>query len=152
MKKTCKICLVEKPLDEFYLLFLKTKTQTAKHEGRCKECRRIEGRLHKRKTYDPIAARKQQIKRRDSGRMAISFARSVLKYPEKNKARYTLHNAIATGKIIRQPCEVCGKKESQGHHEDYSKPLEVKWLCRRHHADVHLKPTPLTTIIEEITK
>ena len=36
-----------------------------------------------------------------------------------------------------QPCEVCGQLETERHHEDYSKPLEIKWLCSRHHKQVH---------------
>ena len=61
------------------------------------------------------------------------------KYPEKNQSRIDLRNAVASGKVKRQPCEVCGNPKSQGHHHDYSKPLDVKWLCARHHAEDHSK-------------
>lgn len=57
--------------------------------------------------------------------------------PEKHLARAKLAYAKATGKVTQQPCEVCGSERSEGHHSDYSKPLEVRWLCRLHHAEVH---------------
>jgi len=41
------------------------------------------------------------------------------------------------GRLIQQPCEVCGSPESEKHHDDYTKPLVVRWRCRRHHLDVH---------------
>lgn len=40
------------------------------------------------------------------------------------------------GKLIPKPCEVCGEK-AQKHHDDYSKPLEVRWFCARHHQRHH---------------
>ncbi len=56
--------------------------------------------------------------------------------PEKHKARYTLDNAVRDGKLTKQPCELC-QCGAEAHHEDYSKPLEVKWLCQKHHSEVH---------------
>ncbi len=41
------------------------------------------------------------------------------------------------GKIISNPCCICGDENTQGHHPDYSKPLEVAWLCSKHHKEVH---------------
>src|SRR3974390_1123490 len=41
------------------------------------------------------------------------------------------------GKLIKKPCERCGKVTSQMHHPDYTKPLEVKWLCRGCHLELH---------------
>lgn len=70
---------------------------------------------------------------------------SKKRYPLKEKARQKLHQAIYSGKIDKKPCEVCGKKKYiQAHHSDYSKPLEVTWLCAIHHAEEHkkLKLTP----------
>jgi hypothetical protein len=46
------------------------------------------------------------------------------------------------GRLIRQPCEVCGEKKVEAHHDDYDKPLDVRWLCKAHHTDVHRKPKP----------
>ena len=37
----------------------------------------------------------------------------------------------------RLPCEVCGERKTHAHHDDYSKPLEVKWLCKKHHDEHH---------------
>lgn len=48
-----------------------------------------------------------------------------------------LDRAIKKGVIQRKPCEVCGDPNSDGHHEDYSQPLKVRWLCRSHHAKLH---------------
>lgn len=44
---------------------------------------------------------------------------------------------LRRGLITKKPCEICNSEGSQMHHEDYSKPLEIKWLCRRHHLDLH---------------
>ncbi len=62
---------------------------------------------------------------------------SKRRYPEKWKARAALNNAIAAGKMIRQPCSECGAKRAQGHHHDYSKPLDVEWLCVACHGVEH---------------
>ena len=41
------------------------------------------------------------------------------------------------GLIIAKPCEVCGSKNVQMHHDDYNKPLSVRWLCVEHHRSLH---------------
>jgi hypothetical protein len=57
---------------------------------------------------------------------------------DKRAAHVILGNAVRDGRIEKMPCEVCGsKKRIHGHHDDYGKPLEVRWLCPRHHAEVH---------------
>jgi hypothetical protein len=43
------------------------------------------------------------------------------------------------GKLIPRPCEVCGSLMVEKHHEDYSKPLMVRWLCRPCHQEMHKK-------------
>lgn len=46
---------------------------------------------------------------------------------------------LRRGKLKRQPCEVCGtRKQIEMHHDDYSKPLAVRWFCRTHHTDLTL--------------
>tara|TARA_Y100000310_G_C20562508_1_gene753750 strand:+ start:829 stop:1140 length:312 start_codon:yes stop_codon:yes gene_type:complete len=57
--------------------------------------------------------------------------------PEKYKAQYILGNAVRAGKIVRQPCAICGEPKAHAHHADYNKPLEVEWLCAEHHRAWH---------------
>lgn len=59
------------------------------------------------------------------------------RYPEKTKARQMAANAIRDGKLERKPCEKCGNPKSHAHHFDYSRPLDVVWLCSVHHGEVH---------------
>ena len=46
-------------------------------------------------------------------------------------------NAVKRGELKPQPCEVCGEVKAMAHHDDYDKPLEVRWLCHSHHALHH---------------
>jgi hypothetical protein len=57
--------------------------------------------------------------------------------PQGRSAQTELNDAVKAGRLERMPCEVCGDTKSHGHHPDYSKPLEVIWLCAKHHAEEH---------------
>jgi hypothetical protein len=52
-------------------------------------------------------------------------------------ARSTTNHAIRDGKLVRKPCQICGNDKTEAHHDDYSKPLEVKWFCFKHHRQYH---------------
>jgi hypothetical protein len=49
--------------------------------------------------------------------------------------RATTAKLIRQGKLKRQPCEVCGAKETLVHHIDYSDPEHIRWLCKRHKSE-----------------
>ena len=61
---------------------------------------------------------------------------------ERNKsvgfARKVVFKAIDFGELIPEPCLKCGDPEVQGHHWDYSKPLDVIWYCRSCHSQLHV--------------
>lgn len=59
------------------------------------------------------------------------------KYPHIYKVYCAVRRAIKSGKIVRGPCQECGASEAQAHHEDYSKPFEIKWLCQKCHSKLH---------------
>lgn len=61
------------------------------------------------------------------------------KYPDKYKARYTVRDALKSGKLQRpDDCSSCSKKTAvDAHHYDYTKPLDVIWLCRQCHIGLH---------------
>ena len=57
--------------------------------------------------------------------------------PNKSSARGLVGYHKRAGDIKMLPCEVCRYGITQAHHTDYSKPLEVMWLCRTHHQKWH---------------
>jgi hypothetical protein len=61
------------------------------------------------------------------------------KHPQKIKAHMVLNYAVTSGKIIRpETCISCGAGgRIEGHHPDYSKPLEVIWVCVPCHKKIH---------------
>lgn len=54
----------------------------------------------------------------------------------KANCRSYLNTYLKRGKIFKQSC-YCGCEIVEAHHEDYSKPLEVIWLCRECHLELH---------------
>ncbi len=60
--------------------------------------------------------------------------------PERRRAGNLVAAAIFRGNLKPRPCEVCGAtRDIDAHHDDYSKPLDVRWLCRAHHKQHHEK-------------
>ncbi|KKM26317.1 hypothetical protein LCGC14_1585970 [marine sediment metagenome] len=53
----------------------------------------------------------------------------------KLRANWMVARSIKTGKIMTQPCMVCGDEKAEAHHDSYTKDnwLIVRWLCRKHH-------------------
>lgn len=131
--KKCSQCDVEKDINEF---FFANKSKNIR-QSYCKICY---------KKYDAHRHHTNRDKRNEEARIfyqnnkekwAEKVKKHILLYPEKHKARNKLRYAVYTGKIIKQPCEVCGEVKVEGHHKDYSKPLEVNWLCHKHHMETH---------------
>lgn len=60
------------------------------------------------------------------------------KYKNKIKARQIINRAIINNKIDRKDCIICEEKRAEAHHEDYSKPFNVMWLCKLHHTKLHI--------------
>ena len=58
---------------------------------------------------------------------------------QKHYARTYANTYLKRGLIKREGCCICGNEKSEMHHDDYTKPLEVKWFCRSHHLEHHKK-------------
>jgi hypothetical protein len=114
------------------------------HINTCRACRRIYVNAY-RKTPSGIAIRakekqypeaKKRYKQSQKGKISIAkYKRDKTKEAAKNAVAY----ALRTGKLVRQPCFVCGDLKSLGHHSSYSKEmfLVVTWLCAQHHNQLH---------------
>lgn len=64
--------------------------------------------------------------------------KSIKKYPERQAARIILNVEVNKGNVIKpKKCSKCGTRcKPEAHHHDYTKPLEVTWLCRSCHSDL----------------
>jgi hypothetical protein len=134
--KTCFKCGKEKELEEFY-------RHSAMGDGRlgkCKACTKKDVAENYRKNIEHyVAYEKQRFKSPERKQQLLKYQQSRrIKSPGKYKCHTAVSNAIKDGKLIKQPCEVCGTK-AEAHHDDYSKPLDVRWLCRKHHLEHHGK-------------
>jgi hypothetical protein len=133
--KQCFRCGEVKPLSEYY----RHPRMQDGHLGKCKACTRADVRANRRKRRDHYAAyereRNQQFVRRV---LRLRYQRrTMVRHREKAAARSAVARAVRRGRLVRRPCEVCGDTKTDAHHVDYARPLDVQWLCRRHHADAH---------------
>lgn len=146
MKMCSKCRQVKQPKD-----FLRSKWATSGWQSWCRACKNAGSRgyqhSHKgnevRLKYNQTSTCKFNVRKyRQSPKGRTAVAKALRKYrstyPDRIKAHTEVRNAIVAGIIVRQPCEVCGSTENiHGHHDDYSKPLEVRWLCPKHHREHH---------------
>lgn len=130
--KACKICGVEKPLIDFY----KHSGMKDGHLNKCKDCTKSESIANRNSKIEYYRAydKERDTPERQYNRGNARRADNPLKY----RARYLTSNAIRDGRLLRRPCAKCGSVENiEAHHEDYTKPLEVVWLCKQHHQEIH---------------
>lgn len=87
------------------------------------------------------ARRKWAREKPEAVREAARKARA--KHPIKVRARLRVQSALESGRLTKQPCQVCGATNVHGHHTDYGRPLDVQWLCPKHHRDAHRNFHPI---------
>jgi len=113
----------------------------------CKDCTRIYNHKRYLKNRDEILDRsskynrehKDTIKKPSKEKAYKAYKKWYLANKEKKSAHAKLAYAVKHGKLLKQSCSVCKDPKSEAHHVDYSKPLEVIWLCKKHHGELHTK-------------
>lgn len=134
--KQCFKCKETKPLGEFY----KHRGMADGHLNKCKDCTKRDAWLHRQENIDRIREYdrgRNSLPHRVASRTANTSAYRV-RYPERYKATTAVNNALKRGAITKTACWVCGEAEVDAHHADYSRPLDVIWLCVMHHRQIHL--------------
>jgi hypothetical protein len=119
--------------------------------GKCKECTKTDVKTNRRVNREQIVAyekrRANLPKRRalkvkwrinNPGKRQSISDRWGDRNPQKRMAIIAANNAVRDGRLNKKPCAVCGRQDGQAHHEDYSRPLDVIWLCRPCHAKHHV--------------
>ena len=145
--RLCKKCNVVKDLSEFYA-----------YRSDCRSCFREYIKQYRASDKGKEVRRKEAINARLSGKKKIRQKRyeqtekgklQQKKYDAKRyegvegKARMAAKNAVKyalkVGKLVKEPCWICGENMSEAHHPSYAKDmrLAVTWLCSAHHNAIH---------------
>ena len=131
--KACFNCEAEKPLTDFYA----HPGSKGGHVNKCKECTKAGVRANRASKVDKYRAYDRERGNRQSAEYLSSYRK---RYPQKYKATGMVNNAIRGGRLFREPCSVCGSEDRvHAHHNDYAKPLNVRWLCAAHHRQWHIE-------------
>ena len=122
-QRKCNICKIGYPLINEFFHNVKAKYFNG-FSYTCKKCNsnreKLRNRYKDRKEYHKNFQKKWDINN-----------------PEKVYAKNEVMKAVKSGVIERKNCEKCGNTKSLGHHSDYSKPLDVIWLCAKCHRLLH---------------
>lgn len=158
MNKKCICCGIEKDISEYY-----SHSQMADgHLNKCKECCKKQNKDNREKhleyyrEYDrnrpnkkerakKVSEYKNRLRKEDPEKFDSIFHKARKNYRKNHHDKYLanskLQHALDTGKVVRpNKCSMCGIDcIPQGHHYDYSKPLDVIWLCAKCHSKVHVE-------------
>lgn len=129
----CPGCTEMKPSQ----CFARNRTRKSGFARLCKDCTKPYSQeyrsVHRQDHANYIRSWRKSEKGKFSRRLEQKSQRA--KYPEKDYARRALRQAVKGGRVIKLPCQYCGNPNSQGHHKDYSRPLDVIWVCYKHHRE-----------------
>jgi hypothetical protein len=133
--KTCRTCGKTQPEEEYYV-------HSKMADGRlniCKNCVKTRVKLHRKENDSVRMYDRWRYKNTPHRKIKQSIYNERYRQmnPEKYKAHTAVNNAIRDGRLKKLSCNVCGNNKVHAHHNDYSKPLEVIWLCSLHHARKH---------------
>ncbi len=118
MTKECRVCHNSKNINDFY----RDKTKRDGYQNSCKKC------------DNERTAKYHQAHPEKPNEVKLAY---IAKFPNRQKARTLVSQAIKKGLLVRKKCEICESDKSQAHHDDYTKPLDVRWLCSLHHIQWH---------------
>jgi hypothetical protein len=136
--KTCFKCGIQKPLSDFY----KHPQMADGHLNKCKECAKLDAfnRLHGAGRDKVLAYEKKRsqdpVRKAHNRKVAEEWRKAN---PVRRAAQNAVSNAVRDGRLV--PWPVCAMHECSAkpvaHHPDYSRPLDVVWLCQAHHKQAH---------------
>ncbi len=146
--KKCFKCNKVKPLSAYY----KHPQMSDGHLNKCKECTKKDAHKHREENLEKIQEydrKRGMLPHRIEARKLYSLTdnckqsrkKSVQKYRVNNRIKQRASNKVAyylkKGDIKKELCAICGSSNSQAHHPDYNYPLDVIWLCPKHHREEH---------------
>ena len=125
--KRCAVCKTIRPRVDFH----KKSENRDGLDGRCRPCKNAQERVRRERSPEQFKAKARRRNRRVPNRQ-MGRAECL--------AYHAVRNAIKRGDLVRPTsCPDCGTTSSPiyAHHEDYGKPLDVRWMCARCHKRYH---------------
>lgn len=146
--KHCRQCGTDKPTSMFSI---RSNTKSGL-QSECKQC--MSARYHadrdairKRQKLnwngysianaDKLIEKSRDYRNRTKAKQSEYRNEYRKRFAPKIQAKNMVQLLLAKGGLTKMPCEICSAPVTDAHHDDYAKPLEVRWLCRRHHAIWH---------------
>lgn len=149
--KSCRACARVLPLSSFRV----EAKGILGRQARCKECHaardrelyaaNLERNRQRNRAWEDLNREKLREKYRAYAKANPDKIRakhaSRGPEPARLRVRSAVQRAIGRGELNRpETCEHCGKRGfNYGHHPDYSRPLDVVWLCAPCHRMEHLR-------------
>jgi hypothetical protein len=146
--KSCLECGIVRPLSDYYA----HSRMADGHLNKCKSCVKARVLVHRAANLERVQAY-DRVRGDLPHRVALRTAYAATSHgrerhaagvraanernPDKRSARVAVGNALRDGRLIRQPCETCAGAKTQAHHDDYAKPLDVRWFCTTCHGAHH---------------
>lgn len=131
--KRCPVCNAVKTRAEFY----PCPSRSDGLRSTCKECEKA-NRKKLRSYYREYKRNRYRQDPEFRQRVLATNQKYRDKYPERMVTQDKFYYAIESGLIKKQPCFICGTmKNVQAHHNDYSNPYDVVWVCPKHHRRIH---------------
>lgn len=136
MEKACFKCGETKPLAAFY----RHAMMADGHLNKCRDCTKKDVRQHRIVNSERV---REYDRKRSSEPHRVAARKDAYRaewdnHPDRMKARNALGNAVRDGRVQKLPCAFCGAAEAlEAHHHDYTKPLDVTWLCKPCHRRFH---------------
>jgi hypothetical protein len=133
IRKKCPKCKKNLPICEYS----KRSNRKSGIASRCKKCLKISDRMYRQVNRIRIAKYAKKYRQINKDR--------ILEYNKKHKpvtrlhskAHWAVRSSLIRGLIRKEPCKYCGDLGTEAHHSDYSKPLDILWVCKKHHRRIH---------------
>ena len=135
--KKCSKCKTEKDKNSFYIDKHKKDGLTSS----CIYCCRKTGKKSILKNIDSVRERSNKYNKKNREKIN-SYLNEKYKNDDLHRFKILVRRKtnyyIKNNKINKLPCEVCGDKKSEAHHNDYNNFLDITFLCNKHHNEWHI--------------
>jgi len=134
----CKVCVTAQQASWYKTNRQKIIVHTRLYRASHREERAANARLYRERHGEEIKACNRDYRANHRKRIAAYWRDYYRTHAKEEGARSKVRRAKMTGKLVAEPCEQCGATKTEAHHDDYDKPLDIRWLCSGCHKRLHV--------------